>query len=386
MLVEFVLTNPLLVAHFGPVMRALHARGHEARFVSVPPPRWAGFDLRRKAALHEQMVASAGRAGLPCARRITAKANVAITALASNELQFYTCRKLKFRYGVGFFRHGFHYNAAMSRGFDGVLVHGAFERDLFARWIDPVRIKLMGYPMFDAHVLAPTPKVEARRMLGLDAASGSRVIAYLPTWSHLSSLRPFARPMLDLARKATVVVKPHALSRFDATDRAALKALRAAGARVVHPATPLPIVVTAADLTIADAVSGATPESVLLAPDTPIVLLATRPVQELFDEIALAGPVIGDSGALASEIDRLGESDEYVASRRELANRLFDRVDGHCAERAVNGIEEIARMPKVSASPLLIERLFPWPAQVIRSRSTALRVASVRFGNLLGRR
>jgi CDP-glycerol glycerophosphotransferase (TagB/SpsB family) len=203
------------------------------------------------------------------------RAEVAITALGRNELSSYAGIKLKLRYGVSLHRDAIHHNRAMTHGFDGMLAHGAFERDLFSRWMDPARIKIMGFPRHDALFRDPRTREAARETLGLVQGT-SRVLAYLPTWSLQSSLHTFVEPLERLARSQVLLVKPHALSLLDRQERAALDRLHAAGARPVADATSIATVLTAADVAITDATSGATPEAVLLATATPLLLLTAR--------------------------------------------------------------------------------------------------------------
>jgi len=198
-----VLTNPLLVEHVGRVLRARQQRGTSASFVSVPPARRFVSERRAKLELHERCVAAAALADLPCSAACDPRADVALTALGSNQLQAYRGIKLKVRYGVTLHRAALHHNRAMTYGFDGRLVHGAFERDLFSRWMAPERIKLVGVPRHAAYLAQPLTKADARAQLGLQ---GDRpVIAYLPTWSVQSSLHSFADALGALAHTHQLV-------------------------------------------------------------------------------------------------------------------------------------------------------------------------------------
>ena len=229
--VECVLTNPLLVEHVGPVLRVLQQRGVSASFVSLPPARRFVSQRRAKHALHERCLAAAALVDLACSTASDPRADIALTALGSNQLQAYRGIKLKVRYGVTLHRAALHHNRAMTYGFDGMLVHGAFERDLFSRWMAPERIKLVGVPRHAAYLAKPLTKAEARAQLGLRA--DRPVIAYLPTWSVQSSLHSFIEPLAALTRSHQLVIKPHALSLGIPEERAALAALERSGARII---------------------------------------------------------------------------------------------------------------------------------------------------------
>lgn len=372
MKIEFVLTNPLLVEHFGPVLSALDRRGLEAAFVCVSPPRGLALALAQKRELHARCLAAVARAGLPHRTQIDPFADVALTALGSNELHLYRRHKLKFRYGVSLHRAAIHHNWAMTHGFDGLLAHGPFERDLFSRWFAPDRIKLMGVPRHDAYAHRPLTKSDARVRLGLESDETRPVLGYFPTWSGLSSLRTFLPPLLELARSHRLLVKPHALSLLDSIESGALEALRTAGARVLDDNASFAEVLAAADLALTDATSGATPEALLLAPETPLVLLTRRELNELFSEISSAGPIVTAPSALPAEVQRLLQADDYRARRTELRTRLFADYAGRAAERAVDALLELAQLPKISATPTALERLWPRVFRVARGQALAL--------------
>jgi hypothetical protein len=84
----------------------------------------------------------------------------------------------------------------------------------------------------------------------------------------------------------------------------------------------------------------------------------------------------------------LGEllrEDSYRERRARLRERLFAHTDGRAAERAVSCIEELAGLPKLSASPTLLDRAFPDGARVVRGRSLGLSRALEGFLTRLAR-
>ncbi|HEY2736746.1 MAG TPA: hypothetical protein VGI70_22250, partial [Polyangiales bacterium] len=224
--IELLLTNPLLVDHFGPIARALARRGHDPAFVCVPVAKGPVLGAERKHALHASCMAAVSKADLPLRTRCDPTADVAITALGSNELHLYQRCKVKLRYGVSLHRAAIHHNRAMSAGFDGLLVHGMFEYDLFSRWIAAERIEIMGIPRHDVHFQHPPSREVVRARWAIRAAS---VLSYFPTWSMQSSLHSHLPELIALSRRHLLLVKPHALSRFAPKDRAALDALNLAG-------------------------------------------------------------------------------------------------------------------------------------------------------------
>jgi hypothetical protein len=372
--VECVLTNPLLVEHVGPVLRVLQQRGVNAAFVASPPAKRFVHERRRKLELYERCVAAAGLADLPCSSECDPRAQVALTALGSNQLHLYTGTKLKVRYGVTLHRAALHHNLAMSYGFDGMLVHGAFERELFSRWIAPERIRMIGMPRHAAYLARPLTQHEARAQLGLEA--GRAVIAYLPTWSVQSSLRSFVTSLATLASSHSLVIKPHALSLAHPHERAALHTLMQRGARVLPQHTAFSQLVAAADLVLADATSGAATEAALLAPSTPLVLLSLRTPTELFREIEQLGRLVCDPGALPGVVAHQLQNDQHRAERSALCARLFysESAGARAPELAADAVLELMRLPKISGRPGRLERAWPRAARVARGRVISLAI------------
>lgn len=371
MKIELVLTNPLLVDHFAPIVGALQRHGCETAFVCQPPGRLV-LQRAHKLALYERCVEAATHARLPLRFRGDPKADVALTALGSNELHMYTRIKLKLRYGVSLHRAAIHHNWAMTRGFDGMLVHGAFEQALFSRWLAPERIRLIGMPRHAAYLAQPLDKHEARAQLGLDVAPGRAVVSYLPTWSKQSSLPSFGAALAALAQQHLLLVKPHALSLVAPHERAALAQLRRAGAYLVERETELSAVLAAADLVMTDSTSGATAEALLLAPATPLLLLSVRPLDELFREIELAGPRVCNPARLAEHVAHGLGSDSHRAPRMQLRSRLFADCQGRDADIAAQSILTLSKLPKRSGAPGVAERSCPRVFRVARGRATAL--------------
>lgn len=371
--VEFLLTNPLLVSHYHPVVDALQRRDIDAAIVTLPRSlHWRVFQ-REKLALHAACIEALQHAGAPFRTEIDPNADVALTTLGSNMLQLYCRHKLKFRYGVGLLRAGLHYNRTMTQGFDGALLHGPYEQRLFSGWLSPERTRIMGIPRHDAYFRDRPSQQTARDRLAHLQQSSRPVLAYLPTWDEHSSLEPFRDGLIELARTHRLLVKPHSLSALSRSARLALDDLRSHSALVLDPEHAFADVVGAADLIIADAKSGATPEAVLLATDTPLVTLSTCPVDEFHPEILLAGPCVEDPGALAGVVRMMSQKDTHVESRRALRTQLFHDNQGHAAEAAAEAIIELSKLEKRSSTPSRMERTFPAPYRVMRGQVLSLK-------------
>jgi hypothetical protein len=372
--IELALTNPLLVEHFAPVARALQRRGCDVTCSCVPPARLVR-DRDAKQSLHERCVEAARQADLPVRLKIDPDCDVALTALGANTLHLYRGIKLKLRYGVSLHRAAIHHNRAMTQGFDGLLAHGPFERELFARWIARERIRLIGMPRHAGHFARQLSRSKAHAQLGVSAAPGRAVIVYLPTWSVQSSLRTFQTALSALTLQHSLLVKPHTLSLDDPASRAAVAQLAHAGARVLGPTTELALLIAAADLIITDATSGATCEAALLSPETPLVLLTLRTLEELFNAIDQLGPIVQQPETLADVVRAELQADTHRTQRALTRAELFADFGDRAPEIAAEAILELMQMPKISPRPGLVERSFPRPFRVLRGQLVRLGVA-----------
>lgn len=372
--VEFVLTNPLLVSHYLPVVRALGRRGIDAAMVTLPRSLHWRFFQRGKLALYEACIDALQRVGTPFRTEIDPNADIALTVLGSNMLHLYRRHKLKFRYGVGLLRTGLHYNRSMTQGFDGALLHGPYEQRLFSRWLPPERTRIMGIPRHDAYFRDRPSKQAARERLSPLQRPLRPVLAYLPTWDEHSSLERFHASLVELARTHLLIVKPHSLSALSRSALLALDDLRTHSALVLDSEHTFADVVGAADLVVADAKSGATPEAVLLATDTPLVTLSTCPVSEFYPELQLAGPCVDDPRQLAGAVRGMLRLDTYLESRRALRTQLFHDNQGHAADAAAEAIIALSRLEKRSTSPSRLERTFPAPYRIVRGRVLSLKI------------
>lgn len=387
MKVEFLLTDPLLVSHAAPVLKALAGRGVDAAFVAEP--RHSGiilFERSMKLAVQAAALEAARASGVPTRTAIDPDADVALTAPGSHILHLYRRIKLKFRYGVGLHK-GFHYCRESSGGFDGLLAHGPFEADRFAEWIPRDRTRVMGSPRHDAYFANPTTQEEARGRLLPDGAASRKVVAYFPTWDEHGSLERCGSALAEISRAHRLLIKPHSMCEFSPRARSALQNLARAGAHVLRADAVFADVVAAADIIISDAKSGATAESLLLAPGTPLITLTDLPMDEFFPELLQAGPCIAAPEALARGVDALLEHDDFAESRRLLGTRLFGAQRGANAELAADGVLDLATVSKRSSAPGRLERAIPSAFRVARGQGLALvnRALAVRRINRLRR-
>jgi len=339
--VDFLLTNPLLIEQFAPVVEELVRRGHRARLV-LPSPR--GSKLAGSSDEHHRILEACrvalDRAGIPHPAP-DRRADVVVTVLSQDHVRKWRGLKFKFRYGIGLLREGFHYQKKRITRFDGVMVHGDFEVPIFSEWIDPSRIRTMGMPRHDMALRQGPDRKQARERLGLALDDRRPVIAFLPTWDEHSGTARFAEALMSIADRYRILVKPHVLTEVRASEIGNRRILDRLPAQRLPSDYPLVDVLRASDVVVADAKSGVGPELALIAPDVPLVLTSNLPAEAYFEQIASLGILVTEPRDLAPAIADAREGDSLAASRRRLAESFFAERSGAAAARAADALLDL---------------------------------------------
>jgi hypothetical protein len=369
MKVQFLLTNTLLVEHFVPVVEALERRGVDAVVVGLPRLRKSdrrGVFLACAAKLEKR--------GRKLERRLDPLADVTVTAGGAGRLRGCRYKRIKQRYGVSLQKneHHFHQSQQRSDGFDGVLVHGPFDRGVFTEFFPPQRVEVIGYPRHDDVLDTPPSRDAARKELGIAPDEPRPVVAYLPTWGEPSTIPVFADALADLARDHLLVIKPHSLTEAWASEADDLARLRGLDARLLSSDFPLSLVAIGADLVLADGKSSTGAESLLVAPDTPVILTSTTGREEYRDDIDRLGPLVSEPHELRQNVSAQLRVDEYRAAREELRPWLWGDAPGRGGEQAADAILRLAALPQLSEPPDLFRFLRSWTLHALHSPRAAL--------------
>ncbi len=369
MKVQFLLTNALLVEHFVPVAEALERRGVVTALVGLPRLRQS--DRRRVFLACAAKLAERGR---KLGRRLDPLAEVTVTAGGAGRLRGCRYQKIKQRYGVSLQKNEYHFHQSQrsTQGFDGVLVHGPFDRGVFSEFFAPERIEVIGYPRHDDVLQMPPSRDAVRREMGIAPDEPRPVVAYLPTWGDVSTIPAFADALAELTRDHLLVIKPHSLTEAWASEAEQLASLRRLDARLLSPDFPLSSVAIGADLVLADGKSSSGAETLLVAPDTPVVLTSFTGREEYRDDVDRLGPLVNDPRELRRHVTAQLRVDEYRAAREELRPWLWGDAPGAGAELAADAILRLARLPKLSARPDLLRFLRSWAGHALHAPGEAV--------------
>ncbi len=369
MKVQFLLTNALLVEHFVPVAEALERRGVATVLVGLPRLRQS--DRRR---VFLACAAKLAKRGRKLGHRLDPLAEVTVTAGGAGRLRGCRYRKIKQRYGVSLQKNEYHFHQSQRRteGFDGVLVHGPFDRGVFTEFMAPERVEVIGYPRHDDVLQKPPSRDAARREMGIAPDEPRPVVAYLPTWGDASTIPAFADALAGLVRDHLLVIKPHSLTEAWASEAADLASLRQLDARLLSSDFPLSSVAIGADLVLADGKSSTGAETLLVAPDTPVVLISSTGREEYRDDVDRLGPLVSEPRELRAQVGAQLRVDEYRSAREELRPWLWGDAPGRGGEQAAEAILRLATLPQLSARPDLFRFLRSWAGHALHAPASAV--------------
>jgi hypothetical protein len=343
--VDFYLYATHEVATATPVLTTLRGWGVDAAFVleppgrhvalgSVPDPRRGWLDVKDAGLvplvddeLHATLIDLVATTDVPLVTAPRGDAAVAMTTQGSDWLWRYDGAALvRLSYGVGLVEDSYGHGD-VNCGFDLVLAHGAFSAAAIEAAVPDVRAVPAGYPKWARFLRGDCAVHDARERLGLDADRPTLV--YAPTWAHRSSLEAMATVLAGLPSRWQVVVKPHHNSLHLEPGRldALLELVPSTDLSARHDLVPY---LTAADVVVTDAVSGAFTESLLAS--RAVIGLATGS-ERLHPAARQCAPVLTD----VADVPRvLADAPwaRYAADAQRWAGALFQASGGYDDERA----------------------------------------------------
>jgi hypothetical protein len=358
MQIDFYVYNSHEVVLWEPLWRALKALFVDAQFIveppgvctatgSVPDPANGYRDIKTEnlqplmtpeahakiTALLEAMSCSYGLRG-------RYGADAVVTTQSAGWLWRYRGRKLRTMYGVGATNDSYGHGA-VNQGMDAVFVHGDFSYEQIAECLSPEAVLVTGYPKYAAYFRGEQPAGDWECRFGCDP--DKKTIAYLPTWSHNSSLERFMAAVLALSERFNLLFKPHHNHLHFERERVA-PLLEAPG---VHMAPGVPTIVpflACADLVLADVRSGAFTEAFLL--DRPTIGLSPRgdrAEDNLMPQAYEAADVCEDPGQLVELAVEALARDPHRDGRRHLAAYLFADFEGQDDRVTAEAMVEASR-------------------------------------------
>ena len=350
MKIEFLVIRPYEIDHFENVLIELVSRG-----------------IDTKIALHEEIDNSENfkilkRRNLPFSYRRNLDACVAITMYDQTYLYDYKNIKLKFKYGINPSKKTANLCSYYINGFDGILVHGRYEKDAIAKQnvIPENRIRIMGYPKNDKFFLNKKSSIEIREKYKINPPDNKKIIVYLPTWGEKSSIDIFYESLKELSPEYYIVTKPHHNNFYFLEKINRWGKLMEISNVVVDVHASFPEIVSLADIIIADAKGGAFTESAMINPKAHLIGL--HPVRETTENHYCPGvydicTFVQDPKKLQSAISKTYGNKQFYKSRILFACKTFSYIGQNCSKIAATHILELAKMQKISLKPKFLRQL-----------------------------
>ncbi len=330
MRVEFYLIDAMEVNHFAPVLVALRVLGVDAVFVSC---RGAANSAGQSWYDGETAEALLKTLNLPFVSCSDPHAEVAVTTQIEGILRDYRNIRVRMTYGVNLC--GLLYGSPEAHvGFDLYLVHGPLNKRLSNRFVAANRIRIIGYPRFDAWFNGAFDQELIRKSNGV---TGSKpTLLYLPTWEHRSSIDAFADSIGDLAAKFEILVRPHHCTFRMEQER--MRKLKSCPMRILSPGMASEVAFAMADVVIADISSGALADALLM--NKKVVGVGRQVDMEslLVPKLKEILPFCLEPGRLSQNIDEAWSLDMRSSAIQDIRKDLFDTTNGADALRAANAI------------------------------------------------
>jgi len=112
--------------------------------------------------------------------------------------------------------------------------------------------------------------------------------------------------------------------------------------------------------------------TLLVAPDTPVVLVSSTGREEYRDDVDRLGPLVSEPRELRAQVGAQLRADEYRSAREELRPWLWGDAPGRGAEQAAEAILRLATLPKLSARPDLFRFLRSWAGHALYAPAAAV--------------
>ena len=314
--IEFYLTTALEVSHYAPILRALLDMGTNATFVSpqvTPKTRLVGWDDADRT---ETLIM---RMGLPFVKHANPDADVAITIQPSDFIPFYRKMKIRMQYGVGLVPPKV-INESKGPPFDYYLVHGPFGQRTQFRYhalaspeLPPERVKVIGYPRFDAWFNDRPPALPGYLR---------PILLWLPTWGSSSSIVRYRDAVFALAKDYDIWVKPHHGTVH--WEPSKMNMLENGPTKIVDFTEEPEKTFAAASVVLADLVSGAFGEALFL--EKPTLYLTNWKPKPLV-RCAHIIPGCLEPSTLAHAVE-LAAGLTYGTDQREFVDSLFTSTRG----------------------------------------------------------
>ncbi len=334
MRVEFYLSDAMEALHFGPIAHELIAMGVDAAFVSNRSEAhnaaagWYNPDIA------EELLA---KLRLPCVPAADPGADIALTTGATRILRDYRKLRARLNYGVSLV---WYYIPRARRshfaGFDLYLLHGEFDLAIFRKYVDTERVRMMGYPRYDAWFNNRPERATIRAKYNLEGEKPS--LLYLPTWQHRSSIDRFADSIFMLSQDFEVLVKPHHCTYRMEKDR--MQKLRNGPVTLLDRYMPPEDAFALADMVISDLDSGALTDAILLNKKLVALGDSGQVARLLLPDVKKVLPICVTPTDVVDRVHKIFAQTEISSGMVKIRGHMFDTTEGRDAQRAARAIVE----------------------------------------------
>jgi hypothetical protein len=340
--VEFFLISPHEIDHFGPVCRELLNLGVETNFVVPKHIREVCFRILKER-------------DLPFKTEIDPNADVSITISDHTCLYDYKKLKIKFKYGINLSKYAYNTSVVATKGFDGILVHGRYEKKLIKklRVIPDKRICIMGYPRHDQFFREKESGEKIKQKLNIDPTNSKKILVYFPTWTEKSSIDIFYRSLINLKSKYYIITKPHHNNFYSTEKLIRWDKLKLMSDIILDTHVSFAQVASVADIIVADARSGALSEAALINNTAPIIGLhiSEEPIENSYDSSIFKICKIVKNPEDFEKIAYDIQKEALCENRKIFARNLFSYIGRNCSRIAAKNIIELSKLKKISVKP-----------------------------------
>jgi hypothetical protein len=244
--------------------------------------------------------------------------------------------------------HQYHWN----RGFDAILVPGKYSQRLLEKYFHTI---IVGFPKYDSFFRGELRKEELFEQFNLD--KNKKTILYLPTWGPFCSIDLYQKEIKQVSNenKYNFILKPHSVTVSNEHHRIDYfrKEINESKIVCLEQQILLDRLFAVADIVIADALSGAFWESVIIAnlPTIAISIEDNLKKKNLDTQVHKFGIVNSNPNSLKENLIKVeNEPSQFKAKRKELADELISYRDGSAGKRAAEAILEFIESgkPKVN--------------------------------------
>lgn len=331
--IDFYLVDSMEIIDFKPI----HSYLSKSAIIANPVSKW--FDFER-AKIYLQ------KSGLEFRTSPRINPDCVITTQYHDEIELPEYRKsLTMRLMYSLTEKDFCHSRKASEPFDAVLVPGPYSKELVSKYTHTL---IVGLPKYDDYFKGVYRKETLLKEFSLDEMKQS--ILYLPTWAEHSSLDSYKRAIKKLANsnKFNIILKPHTVTVRKEKYRINYfrNQIKKNTILCLEQQIGLDKLFSVADLVIADAMSGAFWESILIA-NLPTLAINTEgkfQKKNLETRVQDYAIVNNTPKSLIKDLKRVEDEHlDFKKKRNKLADELISFRDGSAGKRAAEEIKEFIR-------------------------------------------